>query len=123
MARRKYSRLREVHHLQLVFIRKFSDDICATGQFYRTQMDHQCQYDEKRHFKQISSKKIDEDEEQIEKTLNFFDSILDPYLNDQEISEVPKSKCSIFVYQSAILTDSITFRSTNFEWSITALTC
>lgn len=58
-------------------------------------MDFQRQYDHQRHNKQKPSNKIDEDEEQIEKTMNFFDSILDPYLNDQESNDEIKGKhCS-----------------------------
>lgn len=33
------------------------------------------------------SKQENIDDEQIEKTLNFFDSILDPYLKDEEAAE------------------------------------
>ena len=47
-------------------------------------MDNHYQYDKKRKLKQKST---DEDDEQIEKTLNFFDSIIDPYLNDQYIND------------------------------------
>ncbi len=89
LTRRKYARLREIHQLQLVFIRKFSEDICSTGQLYKTKMDNHCQYDKKRKLKQ---KSLDEDDEQIEKTLNFFDSIIDPYLHDQETHEENKIK-------------------------------
>lgn len=92
LTRRKYARLREVHQLQLVFIRKFSEDIYSTGQFYKTQMDNHIQYDKKRRIKEKIS---DEDDEQIEKTLNFFDSIIDPYLHDQEINDENKSKISL----------------------------
>ncbi len=84
LARRKYARLREIHQLQLVFIRKFSEDIYLTGQLYKSKMDNHYQYDKKRKLKQ---KLTDEDDEQIEKTLNFFDSIIDPYLNDQYIND------------------------------------
>ena len=41
------------------------------------------QFDKKR--KSKSQQQNDDDDEQIEKTLNFFDSILDPYLTDQDI--------------------------------------
>ncbi len=89
LARRKYARLREIHQLQLVFIRKFSEDISLTGQFYQTKMENHCQYDKKR---QLKPKSSDEDDEQIEKTLNFFDSIIDPYLHDQEMNDENKNK-------------------------------
>jgi hypothetical protein len=91
LARRKYARLREVHQLQLTFIRKFSEDIALTGQSYRTHMDHQCHYDAKRQYKHTHSNRFDEDDEQIEKTLNFFDAMLDPYLNDNELNEEHRS--------------------------------
>lgn len=95
LARRKYNRLREVHQLQLVFIRKFCDDIFLTGQSYKAKMDNQSQYDKKRKLKQSSQQKsIDADDEQVEKTLNFFDSLIDPYLSDQEKPDENKSKKS-----------------------------
>ncbi|CAF4885390.1 unnamed protein product, partial [Rotaria socialis] len=34
----------------------------------------------------------DADEEQIEKTMNYFDSLIDPYLSDQETNAENKSK-------------------------------
>lgn len=89
LARRKYARLREIHQLQLVFIRKFSDDISTTGQLYKTKMDQHCQYDRKR---KLKAKSIEEDDEQVEKTLNFFDSIIDPYLLDQETQDQQRTK-------------------------------
>ena len=89
LSRRKYARLREIHQLQLVFIRKFSEDILLTGQLYQTKMEQHCQYDKKR---RIKSKTTDEDDEQIEKTLNFFDSLIDPYLHDQEMNDENKIK-------------------------------
>jgi len=52
-------------------------------------MDNHYQYDRKRKLKQKST---DEDDEQIEKTLNFFDSIIDPYLNDQDTNDENKNK-------------------------------
>lgn len=52
-------------------------------------MDQHCQHDRKRKFK---PKSVDEDDEQIEKTLNFFDSIIDPYLLDQETQDQQKIK-------------------------------
>lgn len=52
-------------------------------------MDNHCQYDKKRRLKQKAS---DEDDEQIEKTLNFFDSIIDSYIHDQEINDENKMK-------------------------------
>ncbi|CAF2092420.1 unnamed protein product [Rotaria magnacalcarata] len=96
LARRKYSRLREVHQLQLVFIRKFCDDIALTGQLYKTKMDNHCQYDKKRKLKQnVQPKANDADEEQIEKTMNYFDSLIDPYLSDQETNTENKSRRSL----------------------------
>jgi hypothetical protein len=59
-------------------------------------MDNHCQYDRKRKLKQTFQQKNDEDDEQIEKTLNFFDSILDQYLSDQDINEDHKSNISVF---------------------------
>lgn len=56
---------------------------------YKTQIDQSDQYDRKRRMKM---KSIDEDDEQIEKTLNFFDSIIDPYLNDQDLNDENKMK-------------------------------
>ena len=38
--------------------------------------------------------KIDEDDEQVEKTLSFFDAMLDPYLVDQEINDENHSQLS-----------------------------
>ena len=90
LTRKRYARLKEVHHLQVTFIRKFSDDITMKSQFYRTQIDHQCQYD----YQRIKTK-IDEDEEQIEKTLNLFDAMLDSYLIDQETMTKPVEKVNI----------------------------
>jgi hypothetical protein len=52
-------------------------------------MDNHCQYDRKR---KLKPKSTDEDDEQVEKTLNFFDSIIDPYLHDQERQEENKIK-------------------------------
>jgi len=46
-------------------------------------MNKQNQFDKKRQLKQQQN--ADDDDEQIEKTLNFFDSILDQYLTDQDI--------------------------------------
>jgi hypothetical protein len=97
LARRKYARLREVHQLQLVFIRKFSDDISLTGQLYKTKMDNHYQYDKKRRLKQNLQQKNDEDDDQIEKTLNFFDAMLDPYLTDQDTIEDIKSNFLVFI--------------------------
>lgn len=58
-------------------------------------MDNQSQYDKKRKLKQSSQQKsIDADDEQVEKTLNFFDSLIDPYLSDQEKPDENKSKKS-----------------------------
>ena len=105
LARRKYTRLREVHQLQLVFIRKFCDDIALIGQLYKTKMDNYCQYDQKRKLKPNSQQKIDEDDEQIAKTMNFFDSILDQYLSDQETND--ESKCARFIH--TIRTDAWCF--------------
>lgn len=114
LTRRKNARLREVHQLQLAFIRKFSDDIASKGQFYRTQMDYQCQYDQQRRVKPIYSSKIDEDDEQVEKTLNFFDAMLDPYLDDHEINDENQSRFHLneghFDWESARH-----FRSTTFH--------
>jgi hypothetical protein len=59
-------------------------------------MDNHCQYDRKRKLKQTFQQKNDEDDEQIEKTLNFFDSILDQYLSDQDINEDHKSNILVF---------------------------
>lgn len=92
LARRKYARLREVHQLQLVFIRKFCDDIALIGQLYKTKMDNYCQFDQKRKLKQCSQLKNEEDDEQIAKTMNFFDSILDQYLSDQDTPDDSKRK-------------------------------
>lgn len=56
-------------------------------------MDNQCQYDKKRKLKHsFPQKSADADEEQIEKTMNFFDSIIDPYLSDENTNEENKSK-------------------------------
>ena len=86
LARRKHARLHEVHQLQLAFIRKFSDDILATSHVYRSKMDQHMQTDRKRHLQQVqTAKHDDEDDEQIERTLNFFDAILDPYLTDHDL--------------------------------------
>ena len=52
-------------------------------------MDQHCQYDRKRKLKQ---KIVEEDDEQVEKTLNFFDSIIDPYLLDQETQDQQRTK-------------------------------
>jgi hypothetical protein len=46
-------------------------------------MNKQNQFDKKRQLKQQQN----DDDEQIEKTLNFFDSILDQYLTDQDIKD------------------------------------
>ncbi|CAF3727220.1 unnamed protein product [Adineta steineri] len=92
LARRKFARLREVHQLQLVFIRKFCDDIALIGQLYKTKMDNYCQYDQKRKVKQSSQQKTEEDDEQIAKTMNFFDSILDQYLSDHDTLDENKSR-------------------------------
>lgn len=59
-------------------------------------MDNYCQYDQKRKSKPNSQQKLDEDDEQIAKTMNFFDSILDQYLSDQETTE--ESKCTRFIH-------------------------
>jgi hypothetical protein len=55
-------------------------------------MDNHYQYDIKRKLKQNYQQKTDEDDEQVEKTLNFFDSILDQYLDDQDTNDENKSK-------------------------------
>ena len=55
-------------------------------------MDYQCQYDQQRRVKPTYSSKIDEDDEQVEKTLNFFDAMLDPYLDDHEINDENQSR-------------------------------
>lgn len=52
-------------------------------------MDQHFQYDRKRKLKQ---KIVEEDDEQVEKTLNFFDSIIDPYLLDQETQDQQRTK-------------------------------
>ena len=55
-------------------------------------MDNYCQYDKKRKFKRNSQPKSnDTDDEQIEKTMNFFDSIIDPYLSDQDLNDENRS--------------------------------
>jgi len=58
-------------------------------------MDNHYQYDIKRKLKQNYQQKTDEDDEQVEKTLNFFDSILDQYLDDQDTNDENKSKFEI----------------------------
>jgi len=58
-------------------------------------MDNHYQYDVKRKLKQNYQQKTDEDDEQVEKTLNFFDSILDQYLDDQDTNDENKSKFEI----------------------------
>jgi hypothetical protein len=58
-------------------------------------MDNHYQYDIKRKLKQNYQQKTDEDDEQVEKTLNFFDSILDQYLDDQDTNDENKSKVEI----------------------------
>lgn len=83
LTRKKYARLIEVHRLQVAFIRKFAEDISMKSQIYRQQLDQQ---------QMIKMKKIDEDEEQIEKTLNLFDAMLDSYLSDQETIDEQKTK-------------------------------
>jgi len=45
-------------------------------------MTKQNQFDNKY---KLMQEQNDDDDEQIKKTLNFFDSILDPYLNDEDI--------------------------------------
>jgi hypothetical protein len=55
-------------------------------------MDNHNEYDKKRKLKQSYQQKKDEDDEQVEKTLNFFDSILDQYLSDQDTNDENKSK-------------------------------
>ena len=57
------------------------------NQTYRQQLDQQQQLQ-----KLVQMKKIDEDEEQIEKTLNLFDAMLDSYLSDQETLDEQKMK-------------------------------
>ena len=46
-------------------------------------MNKQKQFDNK--YKSTQQQQQNDDDEQIEKTLNFFDAILDPYLNDEDI--------------------------------------
>lgn len=58
-------------------------------------MDNYCQYDQKRKMKQSSQQKSEEDDEQIAKTMNFFDSILDQYLSDQDTVDESKREPSL----------------------------
>jgi hypothetical protein len=51
-------------------------------------MDKQNQLDQKYR----SQYRNEDDDEQIQKTLNFFDSILDQYLYDQDVTDENKSK-------------------------------
>ena len=107
LARRKHARLHEVHQLQLAFIRKFSDDILSTSHLYRSKMDQHVQADRKRQQQQIQSAKNNnnDDDEQIERTLNFFDAILDPYLSDHDLPDehtsrsrpLEKTPCKSFI--------------------------
>ncbi|CAF1068905.1 unnamed protein product, partial [Didymodactylos carnosus] len=130
LTRRRYNRLREVHHLQLQYIKKFLNEVETIGSMYKTIVSTHVQYDKKRHddlaHQQQHNKYNDnhpesssvnkrvqqqstvqqriigkeniqrpkmsyinggvlngnDDEDQVQKTLNYFDSILDQYLSD-----------------------------------------
>ena len=79
-------------------------------------MDQHCQVDRKRKFKQ--AKTIDEDDEQIEKTLNFFDSIIDPYLLDQDTHDQQKNKSDRKLISQPIKTNGHAIQQVKQEFDV-----
>ncbi|CAF3126206.1 unnamed protein product [Rotaria sp. Silwood2] len=78
-------------------------------------MNKQNQYDKKHKFTQQKNDNNDDDA-QIEKTLNFFDSILNEYLYDQDITDESKIEKS---YSQTKSTNNIGIQETKQDFHFT----
>ncbi|CAF1461169.1 unnamed protein product, partial [Didymodactylos carnosus] len=74
LTRRKYNRLREVHQLQLQYIKKFLNEVETIGSMYKTTISTHVQHDKKRHddtaYFQQTHNKFSNDQQQQSSQVN-----------------------------------------------------